>query len=160
MKHTTFIAVVITALLTSVVWLLIINARGYNLFGIHKTEEVTTDSVILTSDEESDPQPATKAKAEDKSVTGAENIIGWWVPVEGSECVVEFTKYGTFNERSKHSTSLVYDEYTYTSTGSEVVFKDKYGSKDRFTYTVTKEGGKTYLEIYNHTHYGGKYKKK
>lgn len=88
----------------------------------------------------------------------AELILGYWTPVEGNTHPLEITKYGTVIQwiifeysQGKHE----FRRLQYVIRGNKLTIGDFYDC----TVDVIEEGGKTYLEVYGHEYFAGKYRK-
>ncbi len=103
------------------------------------------------------PKPQAKAaqpKAPEKNY--AELICGYWEPVEGTTSKLDISKYGTVTRHYKLYSSWYEDRYEYSISGNKLVVNDYY----KCTVNVFNENGATYLEVYGHENYAGKYRKK
>ena len=78
-------------------------------------------------------------------------IVGKWQPVEGAKNPLEFSKYGTVIQTEYGTLKMRYD---YQITGDKM--KIRY---DNATFKIIKEGGATYLEIYNSEDFSGRYRR-
>lgn len=88
----------------------------------------------------------------------AELILGYWTPVEGNTHPLEITKYGTVIQwiifeysQGKHE----FRRLQYVIRGNKLTIGDFYDC----TVDVIEEGGETYLEVYGHEYFAGKYRK-
>lgn len=88
----------------------------------------------------------------------AELILGYWTPVEGNTRPLEITKYGTViqwiifeHSQGKHE----FRRLQYDIRGNKLTIGDFYDC----TVDVIEEGGETYLEVYGHEYFAGKYRK-
>ena len=88
----------------------------------------------------------------------AELILGYWTPVEGNTHPLEITKYGTViqwiifeHSQGKHE----FRRLQYVIRGNKLTIGDFYDC----TVDVIEEGGETYLEVYGHEYFAGKYRK-
>ena len=151
---------ILVILITSLCWALGLYFYGDKL--LYPQEEV----VEVAEEVAATPAPqktAAKKVVATKPKTPAKNyaklICGNWSPVEGTECRLEISKYGTVTRHYKlHSSSdLWYDDrYDYTISGNKLVVNGHY----KCTVNVFEEGGVTYLEIFGHEDYAGKYRKR
>lgn len=114
------------------------------------------------------PKPATptKPKAEQPKPTPApkpdvknyaELICGYWKPVEGNQYSLEISKYGTVVQWKEYGTGdkFEWSRKSYTISGNKLNIDDGYY---KCTVEVLNEGGATYLEVYGHENYAGKYR--
>lgn len=88
----------------------------------------------------------------------AELILGYWTPVEGNTRPLEITKYGTViqwiifeHSQGKHE----FRRLQYVIRENKLTIGDFY----ECTVDVIEEGGETYLEVYGHEYFAGKYRK-
>jgi len=88
----------------------------------------------------------------------AELILGYWTPVEGNTHPLEITKYGTVIQliifeysQGKHE----FRRLQYVIRGNKLTIGDFYDC----TVDVIEEGDETYLEVYGHEYFAGKYRK-
>ncbi len=106
-------------------------------------------------------KPATAPKVE-KTKAPAKNyavlICGYWEPVEGTTSKLDISKYGTVTRYYKiNNGSHWYDDrYEYSISGNKLTVDDYY----KCTVNVFEENGVTYLEVYGHENYAGKYRKR
>ena len=106
---------------------------------------------------QSKPQPkAVQPKAPEKNY--AELICGYWEPVEGTTFKLDISKYGTVTRyfRINNGNHWYDDRYEYSISGNKLVVNDYY----KCTVNVFVENGVTYLEVYGHEYYAGKYRRK
>lgn len=105
------------------------------------------------------PQEPTKPQKPTKPAKNyAELILGYWTPVEGNTRPLEITKYGTViqwiifeHSQGKHE----FRRLQYVIRGNKLTIGDFYDC----TVDVIEEGGETYLEVYGHEYFAGKYRK-
>lgn len=105
------------------------------------------------------PQPAPAPKVEQPKAPEkdyAALIIGYWEPVEGNTYPLEITKYGTMIQwyiRGDYKSEWRRVQYT---------LKGKNLNTDYYkcTVDVIEEDGETYLEVYGHEYFAGKYRKR
>lgn len=108
------------------------------------------------------PQEPTKPQEPQKPTKPAKNyaelILGYWTPVEGNTHPLEITKYGTViqwiifeHSQGKHE----FRRLQYVIRGNKLTIGDFYDC----TVDVIEEGGETYLEVYGHEYFAGKYRK-
>lgn len=105
------------------------------------------------------PQEPTKPQKPTKPAKNyAELILGYWTPVEGNTRPIEITKYGTViqwiifeHSQGKHE----FRRLQYVIRGNKLTIGDFYDC----TVDVIEEGGETYLEVYGHEYFAGKYRK-
>lgn len=105
------------------------------------------------------PQEPTKPQKPTKPAKNyAELILGYWTPVEGNTHPLEITKYGTVIQwiifeysQGKHE----FRRLQYVIRGNKLTIGDFYDC----TVDVIEEGGETYLEVYGHEYFAGKYRK-
>lgn len=108
------------------------------------------------------PQEPTKPQKPQKPNKPAKNyaelILGYWTPVEGNTHPLEITKYGTViqwiifeHSQGKHE----FRRLQYVIRGNKLTIGDFYDC----TVDVIEEGGETYLEVYGHEYFAGKYRK-
>ncbi len=107
------------------------------------------------------PQPKTQPKATQPKTLEknyAELICGYWVPVEGNTLQLEITKYGTVIQWDFHYDKSKYERRReqYTISGNKL----NIGSYYKCSVEVIKENGTTYLEVYGHEYFAGKYRKR
>lgn len=105
------------------------------------------------------PAPAPKVeKPKACAKNYAELICGYWEPVEGTTSKLDISKYGTVTRYYKiNNGSHWYDDrYEYSISGNKLTVNDYY----KCTVNVFEEGGVTYLEVYGHENYAGKYRKR
>ena len=114
-----------------------------------KAEQQTTLVKILSDQQPSLPHTKTTSSPE-PALSAAEEIVGKWQPVEGAEYPLEFTKYGAVIQNHKSFKM----RYEYAINGQKM--KIRY---DDASFKILKEGGETYLEIYNSTDFSGRYKR-
>lgn len=102
------------------------------------------------------PKPTPAPKPDVKNY--AELICGYWKPVEGNQYSLEISKYGTVVQWKEYGTGDKYEwsRKSYTISGNKLNIDDGYY---KCTVEVLNEGGTTYLEVYGHEKYAGKYKK-
>lgn len=106
-----------------------------------------------------EPQEPTKPQKPNKPAKNyAELILGYWTPVEGNTHPLEITKYGTViqwiifeHSQGKHE----FRRLQYVIRGNKLTIGDFYDC----TVDVIEEGGETYLEVYGHEYFAGKYRK-
>ena len=101
-------------------------------------------------------QKVEKPKTPEKNY--AELICGYWVPVEGNTLQLEITKYGTVIQWDFHYDKSKYERRReqYTISGNKL----NIGSYYKCSVEVIKENGTTYLEVYGHEYFAGKYRKR
>ena len=125
-------------------------------------EEVTEvkESVAEVKSVVAPKKPAPALKVEQPKAPAknyAELICGYWEPVEGTTSKLDISKYGTVTRyyKLRADSSIWYDDrYEYAISGNKLVVNDYY----KCTVNVFKENGVTYLEIYGHENYAGKYR--
>ena len=100
----------------------------------------------------STPKQEKQQQEQPQTLNYKEEIVGKWQPIEGAENPLEFTKYGTVIQ-------TIYDdiEMRYNYQINEEKLKIKY---DNATFKIIKEGGNTFLEIYNSNDFSGRYRRK
>ena len=89
----------------------------------------------------------------------AELICGYWLPVEGTTSKLDISKYGTVTRYYKlreESTVWYDDRYDYEVSGNKLTINGYY----KCTINVFVANGVTYLELYGHEDYAGKYRKR
>lgn len=88
----------------------------------------------------------------------AELILGYWEPVEGTTSKLDISKYGTVTRYYKiNNGSHWYDDrYEYAISGNKLTINRYY----KCTVDLFEENGATYLEVYGHENYAGKYRKR
>ena len=108
--------------------------------------------------EASAPKPQKPQKPTKPAKNYAELILGYWTPVEGNTRPLEITKYGTVIQwiifeysQGKHE----FRRLQYVIRGNKLTIGDFYDC----TVDVIEEGGETYLEVYGHEYFAGKYRK-
>lgn len=116
-----------------------------------KEEKQASLTKILPEKQPSLPnsQPASNAV---QTLSAVNEIVGKWQPVEGAENPLEFTKYGTVIQTMYGDLQMRSD---YSINGENI--KLRY---DKATFKIIKEGGNTYLEIYNSNDFSGRYRRK
>ena len=128
--------------------------------GVADTNKSVAETTTAATTKRATPAPKAKATATAKPQTPAKNyaelICGYWLPVEGTECKLEISKYGTITRDYKIYSSWHKDRYEYTISGNKFIVNDYY----KCTVNVFDEGGVTYLEIFGHEKYAGKYRKR
>lgn len=85
-------------------------------------------------------------------------ICGYWLPVEGTTYKLDISKYGTITRYYKpsYANSWRDERNEYKISGNKLTIGVFY----ECTVDVVEENGVTYLEVYGHENYAGKYKKK
>ena len=121
----------------------------FGLFGINITPNQHDGVVIDTPD-----KTASESVIHDKDY--AKLICGYWEPVEGTKSKLDISKYGTITRHYKLYNSWYEDREEYVISGNELTIRPCY----ECTVDVVEENGVTYLEVYGHENYAGKYKKK
>ena len=112
------------------------------------------------------PQKEQPAKAKTTStpnkkaatINYADEICGYWEPVEGTTSKLDISKYGTVTRYYKISNIDHWydDRHEYSISGNKLVVNDYY----KCTVNIFEEKGATYLEIYGNERYAGKYRKR
>jgi hypothetical protein len=124
---------ILTILLTSLFWI------GVFLVHHYATIDTTND--------------ATTQEIEDIDLSEA--ICGYWEAVEGTTNNLEITKYGTIVRIYNLGSSTYEDRNEYKLSGNKLNVYPIYDCKVK----VFKQDGVTYLEVYGHQNYAGKYRK-
>lgn len=156
----------LTILLTSLCW-----ALGIYFYQIYET----TEQSMTEQTEQVAPQKAQPAKAKTVSapkkkaatapakpkaptINYAEEICGYWLPVEGTTSKLDISKYGTVTRYYRISNiDHWYDRRCeYSISGNKLVVDGYY----KCTVNIIVENGVKYLEVYGHEDYAGKYRKK
>lgn len=88
----------------------------------------------------------------------AELICGYWLPVEGTKSKLDISKYGTVTRYYQlYGGNFWYDDRNeYTISGNKLTVDSYY----KCTVDVFEKDGITYLEVYGHEDYAGKYRKR
>lgn len=156
----------LTILLTSLCW-----ALGIYFYGIYDTKEpTTTEQTEQVAPQKAQPAKAknstapkkkvatTPAKPKTPTINYAEEICGYWLPVEGTTSKLDISKYGTVTRYYRISNiDHWYDRrYEYSISGNKLVVDDHY----KCTVNIIVENGVKYLEVYGHEDYAGKYRKR
>ena len=156
---------ILTVLVTSLFWTI-----GIIIYcSITEPQESDVKEEVVVSEQlQSKPAPKIKKpKAEpapkvEKPKAPAKNyaelICGYWLPVEGTTSKLDISKYGTVTRyyRLLNIDHWYDDRYEYSISGNKLVVNDYY----KCTVNVFEENGTTYLEIYGHEYYAGKYRKR
>lgn len=124
-----------------------------------KPQEPTKPQKPQKPQEPTKPQiPQEPQKPTKPAKNYAELILGYWTPVEGNTRPLEITKYGTViqwiifeHSQGKHE----FRRLQYVIRGNKLTIGDFYDC----TVDVIEEGGETYLEVYGHEYFAGKYRK-
>lgn len=118
-----------------------------------KTEQPKPTTPTKPKAEQSKPTPAPKPDVKNY----AELICGYWKPVEGNQYSLEISKYGTVVQWMVYSSGDKYERSreSYTISGNKLNIDDGYY---KCAVEVLNEGGATYLEVYGHEKYAGKYR--
>lgn len=151
---------IITVLLTSLVWSVVILAFFEPRAKSEDSTPPTTTTVEPTSahtpsraekkaEKRSEKKAATAAPVTE-SIDYAREIDGKWTPVEGAKHDLEFTKYGTVIQ---HKGSLLL-RHTYSLSGKKINI-----SYSKARIEIVKEGENYYLEIYNSEEFSGRYRR-
>ncbi|MBQ2992634.1 MAG: hypothetical protein IJE21_01875 [Alistipes sp.] len=157
----------LTVVLTSLFWLGV-----YDLVQDNQPQSVNVDLAAASEGvsesvsekqpekvvEASAPKPQKPQKPTKPAKNYAELILGYWTPVEGNTRPLEITKYGTViqwiifeHSQGKHE----FRRLQYVIRGNKLTIGDFYDC----TVDVIEEGGETYLEVYGHEYFAGKYRK-
>ena len=131
-----------------------------------KTEQPKPQTAAKPKAEQPKPATPTKPKAEQPKPTSApkpdvknyaELICGYWKPVEGNQYSLEISKYGTVVQWKVYGTGSKYEwsRKSYTISGNKLNIHD---GCYKCAVEVLNEGGATYLEVYGHENYAGKYR--
>ena len=171
--------IILTALLTSVFWaiVLICYEDMYLSKKVETLEDVSEQKSTpvqqhasqpkqqlaqqFTSQPNQQPKPQQSTKPSQKpvaksssmpKVTQNSELFGKWTPVEGAKHPIEISRYGTVIEwwAEKHCS-----RYDMTISGKNISIG--YNKNGRFE--ILKEGGLTFLEIFNNEEFSGKYVK-
>lgn len=157
MKSKTLVTIVITCLLTSLVWLLIMHSKGLNLF---QPTETIHDTVYLAAGANNEENDDVVRQAEVNEVsTSTSDIYGCWKSVQSSKYDLDISQYGTFKAYMKGMDQIPMQEFTYKADNEHITLISEF-HKSKLKYRVVKENGSTYLEIFDNADYGGRYKKK
>lgn len=156
----TLLTILITALATSLFWLL--GIYGVALIS-YTPKEVVIEDIKMNYDSVEEPTqsvvtdaPAPEDEKFKKSAKNyAELICGFWLPVEGTTSKLDISKYGTVTRHYKLYSSWHEDRYEYSISGNKLNINRWY----KCTVNVFEKKGITYLEIYGHENYAGKYRK-
>ena len=133
MKSNTFLTVVITFVLTSLMWAVVYHVLSSRTDSGEKMELLDDDCMVAGDG------PAI-------------NIIGVWEPIEVAQHKIEVSKYGILKVYNGSSV----EQYEYEVYENHV----SYGITGSFNAKISSdESGNTYLEIYNNVRLAGKYKK-
>ena len=125
---------------------------------IAEVKTIVTPKRVATK---SASKPASAPKAEKPKAPAknyAELICGYWLPVEGTTSKLDISKYGTVTRYYKINNGSHWhdDRYEYSISGNKLTVNDYY----KCTVNVFEENGVTYLEVYGHENYAGKYRKR
>ena len=131
-----------------------------------KVEQPKPQTTAKPKAEQPKPIASTKPKVEQPKQTPApkaavknyaELICGYWKPVEGNQYPLEISKYGTVVQWMVYSSGDKYERSreSYTISGNKLNIDDGYY---KCAVEVLNEGGATYLEVYGHEKYAGKYR--
>lgn len=93
-----------------------------------------------------------------KTFKYADLICGYWEPVEGTECRLEFNKYQTLIREYKVEEEWWKQRCGYSLSDNTLIIIDTVSY--RCLIRIFEENGVTYLEIFGHQDYAGKYRKK
>lgn len=156
----------LTILLTSLCW-----ALGIYFYGIYDAKEpTTTEQTEQVAPQKAQPAKAknstapkkkaatTPAKPKAPTINYAEEICGYWLPVEGNVRPLEITKYGTIIRwyiLGTHKSE--WSRRQYTISANKLSVDDDYY---KCTVNIIVENGVKYLEVYGHEDYAGKYRKR
>lgn len=176
MKKQAILIVLASVVLTSLIWILVLDYYKIDLASLGNRQNTisnTTNVEEIIEEEhvaerptkQSSTKKSTDTKAQtstSETISNEENLspIGYWVPVETSEYIVEISKYNALKIRSKQVSDVVFEDYTYKISGNKITYSSDYGREGSFYYKVSKSGNKTYLEIYDNPKYAGKYRKR
>ncbi len=149
----TLLTILITALVTSLFWLL--GIYGFALIS-HTPREVVIEDIKMNYDSVEKPTQSVVADAPAPKDYSKE-IVGYWIPVEGNSYHLEITKYGTVTQWKHYSSGKEKyeqsrDEYNIKGDRLKIFIHD-------CRVEVTTKNGFTYLEIYGSEKYAGKYRK-
>lgn len=114
-----------------------------------QTATNTTDNAASAPKPEQKPAAVEPEKVAKTDYPAA--ITGRWEPAEGAKCPLEFSKYGTVIQWLSPSVDY---RHEYSLDGDRM---KTWNSKDT-RVTISKDGGNTYLEIFNNKELSGKYK--
>ncbi len=161
MKKETFIAILTTFLVTSLLWLFIyLVVLPAAKSPARHTDEAVEQPAATPSQSEAEA-PAYQANA-NRRVDYTESIIGHWTPVEVSEIELDFSQYGTLKTLSHKHGHPVTTQYKYQLLGDQMgytLMADFYeGDWHRIEIETTADG-KTYLSIFDDPELGGRYSK-
>ena len=79
----------------------------------------------------------------------AEKIVGKWTPINGQECPIEFSKYGTAIQSRGYEKRI---EYTLNGSSLKIQY-------DNARVALSEDASYYYLEIYNSEDFSGRYRK-
>lgn len=151
--------IIVTFILTSLFWIaLFCGPLGSSGLGSGGGRTDASTETVDTAAAETAPsarmRQSEKQPPQNTVADYSEAIVGKWLPVEGTENKLEFTRYGTLVLREKTTVGYLDSKKTYKLKGDKLyvdIFK-----KGRIVITSGANG--RYLEIYGDSRYAGKYK--
>ena len=149
MRKETFITVLITFAVTSLLWFFVF----FILIPGMKSHSTHNDSVTQPTAQHSDPTAPSYQVNAKHEVDYNQSIIGHWDPVEVSETQLDFSEYGTMKATS-NKYKLLGDRMGYT------LMVDFYEGDWHRIEITTDEDGDTYLSIFDDPELGGRYRKR
>ena len=148
------LTIVITAISTSVVWLLII------FFVIRPHQVVTPETLELAPVVDTSALRLAAEDEEKQAVSYEQDILGYWKPVEESHCELDFSAYGTLKTLSRKGKYKTRNEYKYRLDGDKLAFTiltDFYEGAYCLITIDTNSNGSIYLTIFEDPELGGRY---
>ncbi len=159
MRKETFITVLITFAVTSLLWFFVF----FILIPGMKSHSTHNDSVTQPTAQHSDPTAPSYQVNAKHEVDYNQSIIGHWDPVEVSETQLDFSEYGTMKATSNKYNHPVRTDYKYKLLGDRMGYTlmvDFYEGDWHRIEITTDEDGDTYLSIFDDPELGGRYRKR
>ena len=158
-KEKPILAILLTALLTSLFWLFLYFVIMPSVKGTNRQADTSVQQVETQSAPEDASKPRYEVNAK-KDVDYSQLIVGHWEPIEVSAFKLDFSEFGTLKTHThKHGYPITTD-YKYKLLGDRMGYTamaDFYeGDWHRIEISVG-EDGKTYLSIFDDPELGGRY---
>lgn len=158
MRKDTFITVLITFAVTSLLWFFVffVLIPGMKSHG-------SNDSEAQPAVQQPDPTVPTYQVKAKREVDYSQSIVGHWDPVEVSETQLDFSEYGTLKTSSNKYNHPVRTDYKYKLLGDRMGYTlmvDFYEGDWHRIEITTGDDGATYLSIFDDPQLGGRYRKR
>ena len=123
-----------------------------------KVEQPKVEQKVAEQPEVEQPKVEQKVAEQPKAPAKSygELICGYWDPIEGNIRPLEISKYGTIVRwYISGDYKSEWNRRQYIVSGNQLTVNNYY----KCTVNVFEENGDTYLEVYGHEEYAGKYRK-